>query len=269
MGMLQLVVLAIIQGITEFLPISSSAHLILVPKVMGATDQGALIDLMAHGGSLLAVITYYRKDVAHILGGMSDVVTGQFSTTNARLFWLLAIATPPALIVGALLYLSGTSDMLRDPKIIAWAGLGFAIPLWAADRWATQNGSVEQSGWRTAFLIGLAQMLAFIPGTSRSGITMTAARALGISRTEAARFSMLMSIPLLAALALAAGASLYTHPPANGASFGDGMVVLGLSALAAYAAIAIFMRLVERIGLLPFAIYRVLLSAVIFLVVLF
>lgn len=264
MGLLQLVVLAIIQGVTEFLPISSSAHLILVPYVMGGADQGALIDLMAHGGSLIAVIAYYRQDVGKVLVGMVESLRGQFGSKNARLFWLLAIATPPGLVVGALLYLSGVEDMLRDPKIIAWASLVFALPLWAADRWAQQSGSVENRGWRAAFLIGLAQVLAFIPGTSRSGITMTAARALGVSRTEAARFSMLMSIPLLAALALAAGLSLYVHPPTSGVGFGDGLVVLVLSALTAYGAIAIFMRLVERIGLLPFALYRVGLSAIIF-----
>ena len=265
MGMLQFVVLAIIQGITEFLPISSSAHLILVPQVMGTADQGALIDLMAHGGSLLAVMTYYRSDVGKVLIGMGEMVRGRFGSDNARLFWLIAIATPPGLAVGAGLYLSGAEDMLRNPKIIAWASLIFALPLWAADRWAAQSGSVEQKGWRAALLIGLAQVLAFVPGTSRSGITMTAARALGVSRTEAARFSMLMSIPLLAAMALAAGASLYTHPPTNGASFGDGLVVMGLSAVTAYGVIAIFMRLVDRIGLLPFALYRVLLSALLFL----
>jgi undecaprenyl-diphosphatase len=265
MGMLQFVVLAIIQGITEFLPVSSSAHLILTPALMGASDQGALIDLMAHGGSLLAVIAYYRKDVGHVLIGMLDMVRGRFSSPNAQLFWLIAIATPPGLAMGAVLYLSGAEDLLRDPLIIAWASLIFALPLWAADAYAKQTGSVEAKGWRAAVLIGFAQILAFIPGTSRSGITMTAARALGISRTQAARFSMLISIPLLAAMALAAGLSLYTHPPTNGASFNDGLVVMGLSAVTAYAVIAIFMRLVERIGLLPFALYRIALSAFIFL----
>ncbi len=266
MGLLQFVVLAIIQGITEFLPISSSAHLILVPKVMGTSDQGTLIDLMAHGGSLIAVIAYYRNDVVRIVDGMGDVLKGKTASVDARLFWMLTIATPPAILAGAFIYMSGANEALRDPKIIAWASLGFAVPLWAADRWAKQHGSVEQHGWKAALLIGLAQILAFIPGTSRSGITMTAARALGVSRIEAARFSMLMSIPLLAALALAAGISLYDHPTENGANFGDGMLVLGLSALTAYAAIAVFMRLVGRIGLLPFALYRIILSAVIFLV---
>jgi len=265
MGMLQFVVLAIIQGVTEFLPISSSAHLILVPQVMGTVDQGALIDLMAHGGSLLAVMTYYRKDVGKVLIGMSDMIRGHFGSDNARLFWLIAISTPPGLVMGALLYFAGAEDMLRNPKIIAWASLIFALPLWAADAYAKENGSVETKGWRAAVLIGLAQVLAFVPGTSRSGITMTAARALGVTRTEAARFSMLISIPLLAAMALAAGLSLYTHPPTNGASFGDGLIVLVLSAIVAYGAIAVFMRLVERIGLLPFALYRIALSAFIFL----
>ncbi len=266
MGMLQLVVLAIIQGITEFLPVSSSAHLILAPMVLGTADQGPLIDLMAHGGSLIAVIAYYRKDVGMVLLGMKDTAFGRFATDNARLFLLLAIATPPGIVAGGALFLSGHADALRDPKIIALASLVFALPLWAADRWAREKGSVESRGWKAALFIGLAQVLAFIPGTSRSGITMTAARALGITRFQAARFSMLMSIPLLGALALAAGVELSLKGAGNSAGLTDGLVVLGLSALVAYGAIAIFMRLVERIGLLPFALYRVALSVVILLV---
>jgi undecaprenyl-diphosphatase len=266
MGLLQLIVLAIIQGITEFLPVSSSAHLILAPVVLGTQDQGPLIDLMAHGGSLLAVIAYYRKDVGAVLLGMGDSLKGRFSSPNARLFGLLAIATPPGVLAGAALFLSGQADALRDPKIIAAASLFFALPLWAADRWAREQGSVETRGWKAALMIGLAQVLAFIPGTSRSGITMTAARALGVTRLEAARFSMLMSIPLLGALALAAGMELYLKGSGTGTGLADGLIVLVLSAVVAYGAIAIFMRLVERIGLLPFALYRIVLSVVILLV---
>lgn len=266
MGLLQLIVLAVIQGLTEFLPVSSSAHLILAPLVMGVEDQGALIDLMAHGGSLIAVMAYYRHDVGKVLAGINEMLAGRFSTPNARLFLLLVIAMPPGMIAGAALFLTGQSEVLRDPKIIAMASLFFALPLWAADKYAQQTGSVEQRGWQVALMIGLSQVLAFIPGTSRSGITMTAARALGITRTEAARFSMLMSIPFLGAMALSAGISLYISPPLNGASLTDGMIVLALSALVAYGTIAVFMRLVEKIGFLPFALYRVVLSAVILLV---
>ena len=265
MGIVQLVVLAIIQGITEFLPISSSAHLILVPLVLGTADQGPLIDLMAHGGSLLAVMTYYRKDMGAILGGIVDCARGRFDSGRAKLFLLLAVATPPGLLAGAALFLSGHADVLRDPKIIAVASAVFAIPLWAADHFAGERGSVESRGWKAALLIGLAQVLAFIPGTSRSGITMTAARALGVTRVQAARFSMLMSIPLLGAMALAAGLDLYLKGATSGGTFADGLVVLVLSALVAYGAIAIFMALVERIGLLPFALYRIALSIVILL----
>lgn len=268
MGLLQLVVLAIIQGLTEFLPVSSSAHLILTPKLMGASDQGALIDLMAHGGSLVAVITYYRRDVAKVLSGMVDTLGGRFSSADARLFLLLSVATPPGIIVGAALFLLGWDDALRDPKIIAMASAGFALPLWAADHYGRKGTSVERHHWRIALMIGLAQVLAFIPGTSRSGITMTAARGFGVNRVEAARFSMLMSIPLLGAMAFAAAISLAGAPAQSGASFADGVIVLGLSAIIAYGAIAIFMRLVERVGLLPFALYRVALAAAIFLILL-
>ncbi len=265
MSIEQLVVLAVIQGITEFLPVSSSAHLILAPLLLGTTDQGPLIDLMAHGGSLLAVITYYRQDVAAMLGGLADSLRGRFETPRAQLFWLLALATPPGLLAGAALFLTGHADTLRDPKLIAMASAIFALPLWAADRFAPEHGTVETRGWKAALLIGLAQVLAFIPGTSRSGITMTAARALGVTRVQAARFSMLMSIPLLGAMALAAGLDLYVKGAGTGGNFTDGLMVLVLSALVAYGAIALFMGLVERIGLLPFALYRLALSAVILL----
>ncbi len=265
MGLEQLVILAVIQGITEFLPISSSAHLILAPLVLGAADQGPLIDLMAHGGSLIAVIAYYRKDVAGILRGMADSLRGRFDAPGARLFLLLAVATPPGLLAGAALFLSGHADTLRDPRLIAAASAIFALPLWAADRFMSEHGSVESRGWKAALFIGLAQVLAFIPGTSRSGITMTAARALGVTRVQAARFSMLMSIPLLGAMAVAAGLDLAIKGADSGGTFSEGLIVLVLSALVAYGAIALFMRLVERIGLLPFALYRLALSAVILL----
>ncbi len=262
MTLIQMVLLALIQGITEFLPVSSSAHLILLPYVMKVPDQGPLIDLMAHAGSLLAVMAYFRRDVWLMLAGSVDFVTGKRETTAGRLFLLILVATPPALITGAALFYFGLASALRQPVIIGVASLVFALPLWLADRYGKNEGSVEGKGVGAAFVIGLAQILAFIPGTSRSGITMTMARALGVERSQAARFSMLLSIPVLAAMGMAAGLELATHPAHGDGDLANGLIVLSLSALTAYLSIAIFMRLVERIGFFPFALYRMGLGAV-------
>ncbi|MFP4517984.1 MAG: undecaprenyl-diphosphate phosphatase [Oceanicaulis sp.] len=204
MGLVQLLILALVQGITEFLPISSSAHLILAPEVTGATDQGPLIDVMAHLGTLFAVLVYFRRDVGQVITGKLALLQGRV-TAGGRLVLLIAIATPPVLIFGGLLYVSGLADALRDPLVIAWATLIFALPLWLADHYARQTETAQTLSYKGAFLIGVAQMFALIPGASRSGVTMTAARALSMTRSEAARFSMLMAVPVIAAFGLLAG----------------------------------------------------------------
>lgn len=258
MALFQLFILALIQGITEFLPISSSAHLILAPYVTGEADQGPLIDVMAHVGTLLAVLIYFRRDILAVLAGLPALAKGQV-TPGGRIFLLVAIATPPALIAGGALYAFGLADALRSPVLIAWATLIFALPLWLADTWGAQRQTTETLSWRDAFLIGLAQAIAFIPGTSRSGITMTAGRALGLTRPESARFSMLMSIPLIGALGAAAVLELATGEMAT-IALSDGLIVAGLSFASAYLAIAVLMAIVERVGFLPFVIYRIILA---------
>lgn len=263
MGLFQLFILALIQGITEFLPISSSAHLILAPYVTGEADQGPLIDVMAHVGTLLAVLIYFRADIIAVLSGAPALVRGQV-TPGGRLLLLIAIATPPAVVAGGLLYAFGLTDALRSPVLIAWATLIFALPLWLADRYGPQIHTTGTLTWRNAALIGLAQAIAFIPGTSRSGITMTAGRALGLTRTESARFSMLMSIPLIAALGLAAIVELASGEMAA-ITLTDGAIVAGLSFASAYLAIALLMAVVERVGFLPFVFYRLALGAAILL----
>jgi len=253
--------LAIIQGITEFLPISSSAHLILPAKVFGWPDQGPLIDLMAHLGSLGAVVLYYRKDVRRMIAGGFDLLSfkpERQCRKRAQLALFILIATPPALIVGFVMSMVGWAEAVRSPLIIAWAMIGFGIILWLADVWGKQVKTIETMNWKAAVLIGFAQILAFIPGTSRSGITMTAARGLGFTRSEAARFSMLMAIPII----LAGGVYAFLQLIKNGnsgtdaASLVDGLAVAGLSFVAAYFAITIFMKLIERISFLPFMLYR-------------
>lgn len=253
--------LAIIQGATEFLPISSSAHLILPAKVFGWPDQGPLIDLMAHLGSLGAVVLYYREDVRRIIKGSFDLLSlrpDRQSSQPAQLALFILIATPPALIVGLVMNMIGWDEAVRSPEIIAWAMIGFGIILWLADVWGKRIKTIETMDWKAAVLIGFAQVLAFIPGTSRSGITMTAARGLGFTRSESARFSMLMAIPVI----LAGGTYAFfllikgDNGGAGAASLGGGLIVAAMSFLAAYFAIMIFMKLIERISFLPFMLYR-------------
>lgn len=265
MSLFTLILLALVQGITEFLPVSSSAHLILAPGAAGFEDQGVLIDLMAHVGSLAAVMIYFRKDVAAAVKGKIALAQGRI-TPGGRLVLLIAAATPPVLLAGGMLYFSGLADALRSPALIAWMMILFAIPLWAADHFGRNGVTTQTLDLRSAVLIGLAQALALLPGASRSGVTMTAARAVGMDRAEAARFSMLMSIPVIGAfgligvIELARGADL-------GASLTEGLIMAGLSFAAAYVAIAVLMRFVERIGFLPFVIYRVALGVLILVLI--
>jgi undecaprenyl-diphosphatase len=261
MSWLQLLILAIIQGLTEFLPVSSSAHLILPSAIMDWPDQGPLIDLMAHFGSLFAVMLYFRRDVAAMILGGLDLLRRK-KTKNASLAWLLIIATPPALIMGLMISLGGYDVILRQPLVIALAFIIFGVILWWADKTGARNKDIEVMTWRGAAMIGAAQALALIPGTSRSGITMTAALKLGYTRSEAARFSMLMSVPIIGASGVYALYKLQSGG-AGVASLSNGLIVAGLSFIAAYASIHVFMKLVERIGMFPFMIYRVVVGGLI------
>lgn len=255
-----LIILALIQGLTEFLPISSSAHLILPSKLLGWPDQGPLIDVMAHFGSLFAVLLYFRRDVANILRGMVDLLQRKLNT-NSALALNLIISTPPALILGFFLAAGGWDDLLRSPLIIAATTIVFGILLWLSDVKAKANRPVTELSWRGAVTLGLAQSLALIPGTSRSGITMTAGRTLGLSREASARFSMLMSLPIIGAGGLYAMLKLMRADGAEQtATLANGLVVAGLSFVTAYACIALFMKWVGRIGFFPFMIYRLILG---------
>lgn len=254
MSLIHLIVLALVQGITEFLPISSSAHLILAPGVLGAEDQGPWIDVMAHAGSLVAVLVYFRRDIAEVFMGKLSWLQGKM-TPGGRLALLVGASIPPVLVVAGTLYLFDLTEALRSPMVIAVSTLVFALPLWLADRYAPQTKSIETMGFKDAALIGLAQMFALIPGASRSGVTMTAGRALGLSRSECARFSMLMAIPVIVALTFVSIIEL----AGSNASVGlqEGVLVALLSFLSAWAAITVLMKLVDRVGFLPFVIYRI------------
>ncbi len=255
MDILHLILLAIIQGLTEFLPVSSSAHLILPAQLFGWQDQGPLIDVMAHFGSLFAVLIYFRKDVGEVLVGLTDLVRKRLNKGSALALHLI-LATPPALIVGAAMHFSGVDELIRSPLLIACTFIVFGIILWLADLKGSDSRDIDTLTWKEAISLGLAQTLALIPGTSRSGITMTAALAMGLTREESARFSMLMSIPIIGAGGSFALIKL-ARDGSEAASLSDGLLVAGLSFVAAYAAIALFMRFVSRIGMFPFMVYRV------------
>ncbi len=260
MPLIQLIVLAIIQGITEFLPISSSAHLILAPlAVDGWADQGPLIDIAAHVGSLGAVLLYFRRETAMLFRGGLDTV--QFRASDDRkLFLYIAGATIPILSLAAVFVLFDWTDALRSPVVIGWVSIIFGILLWHADRAPAEKDGLDRIGWREAMIIGASQMVALIPGVSRSGITMTAARYLGWTRPEAARFSMLLAIPTILALGFFAGISLIQDGAE--ADMTSAAIVAFLSFLAAFAAISFLMQLTQRMSFTPFVIYRIIFGIV-------
>jgi undecaprenyl-diphosphatase len=261
---LQLVVLALVQGITEFLPISSSAHLVLVPVVTGWPDQGLVIDVAVHVGTLLAVLLYFRRDVAAAVLGFLRLFAGG-SEREARLALQIALASIPAFAAGFALHALAPAMFRADGAnlafavaVIAWANLVFALALWLADRYGPTRHDAAGLGYGGALAIGLAQALALIPGTSRSGVTMTAGRALGLTREEAARFSMLLAIPII--LGAGALATLDVVEAGDARLGADALWAGGLAFLSALAAIALLMRWLRHAGFLPFVIYRLVLG---------
>ena len=256
----QIFVLALVQGLTEFLPVSSSGHLILIPALTDWPDQGIVTDVMVHVGSLFAVIVYFWRDVLMLLKGTGELV--QFKNTpGARMAGYIALATIPALAFGAFMKLSGIQDSIRGVEIVAWNAVIFGILLYVADVVGKRTKVMENMTLSPALVIGVAQAIAIIPGTSRSGITMTAARFLGFERAEAARFSFLLGIPAIAA----AGAYTALELIEVGGSIpSDAIKAAGLTFFAALAAIALLMSIVKRFGFLMFMVYRLILAAVLF-----
>ncbi|MEM7568850.1 MAG: undecaprenyl-diphosphate phosphatase [Pseudomonadota bacterium] len=254
MSLLQLTILALVQGITEFLPISSSGHLILVPQLTSWEDQGLAMDIAVHVGTLGAVMLYFRRDVGALARGGAATIGLAKAPEDKRLFWLLVLATIPVVLAGLALKVLGLDEGLRDPIIIALASIGFGIALYGADMLAARTRTLADLGWPQAALIGLAQVLALIPGASRAGTTMTAARALGFKRPEAARFSMLMSIPTIAAAGLLLGLDVMETGTAITA---DMAIAAALAFVSALVAIHFLMRWLESASMTLFVIYRV------------
>lgn len=259
MEWLQILTLAAVQGITEFLPISSSAHLILLPLLEGWTDQGLAFDVAVHVGSLVAVIACFRRDLAVLARDFGLSLVSRRPTGQSGLAWAVLWGTVPVGLAGLLLKES-VETALRAPLVIAGATIGFALLLWWADAKGRGARDEQSIGWRDVLVIGAAQALALVPGTSRSGITMTAAMMLGLSRTAAARFSFLLSIPVI----VLAGSLQVFDLVTSEAAVDWNALLLGCvaSGLAAYLCIRLFLGLIERIGMLPFVIYRLLLGGV-------
>jgi len=256
MDLIQLLVLALVQGITEFLPISSSAHLILIPHLFGWQDQGLMIDVALHVGTLGAVVTYFWRETLRMAGGGGSLLRGRYDGP-ARLLLLVIIATLPVIVAG-FAFREMVSLHLRSATLIAGTTIVFGLLLYAGDRWGRRTEIMEAMTWRHALLIGLAQCLALVPGTSRAGITMTAALFLGYQRTEAARFSLLLSIPTTAAAGFLIGWELWQT--GDFALQGDALLGAAFAFVAAWLAIGAMMAWLRRSSFTPFVIYRLLLG---------
>jgi len=258
MTLFNLLLVAVVQGITEFLPISSSGHLILLPVLTGMADQGLVIDVAVHVGTLAAVILYFRRDVAAAAAGLGRLARGRIDTDGARLAALLAVATLPVVAAGLALTLAGLTEALRSVALVGWTTLLFGILLY----WSDQAGAerLRAGDWRLrdAVALGLWQAVALVPGTSRSGIVITGARFLGYGRSDAARLSMLMSIPTIAASGVLLGAEVAVT--ADAAAARNGAIAAAFAFVSALAALAVMMRLLRSVSFTPYVVYRVFLG---------
>ena len=259
MDILHIIVLALIQGLTEFLPISSSAHLILVPVFLGWPDQGLAFDVAVHVGTLTAVVVYFRHELQKLSRDWAGSLAQRQRVGDSMLAWAVLFGTIPVGIAG-LLFNNVVENLLRSTLVIAATTILFGVLLGWSDRAGRRERSEHQLGWKDVVVIGCAQAIALIPGTSRSGITMTAGLMMGLTREAAARFSFLLSIPVIV---LAGGLEtlklIESTAPVDWRS-----LILGalISAVSAYACIHFFLKLLERIGMMPFVIYRLVLGAV-------
>ncbi len=257
----QAISLALVQGITEFLPVSSSAHLILLPKLMDWSDQGIAFDVAVHLGTLSAVVFHYRAPLADMLNGLRRRPHGDAAAANTAM--LLAVASVPVLAAGYTLE-SAIEQHLRAPSVIAATTVGFGLLLWAAVWRRSKTAAAPAAlSLKAALIIGLAQTLALIPGTSRAGITITAGLFLGLSREQSINFSFLLAIPVILIAALYKAAKIGVQTGAGAWPDVWPMLALGfaVSAIFALLTIRLFLTLTEKIGLTPFIVYRLALGA--------
>ncbi len=256
----QAVILALIQGLTEFLPVSSSGHLLLPSQILGWSDQGLAFDVAVHLGSLGAVILYFRRDLLRLFVAWCRSFWLRRVSADAVLAWQLVLTCLPAAAAGWL-FADIIEQHMRTLLVIASTTVLFGLLLGWSDRKGVGDRSLDNLSWRDVILIGCSQALALVPGTSRSGITITTALALGYSREAATRFSFLMAIPIIAMSALYKGSDLVMDDSVAWAPIAIGMVV---SAASAYLCIALFLRAIQRLGMMPFVIYRLFLGLALF-----
>tara|TARA_E500000331_G_scaffold357136_1_gene417702 strand:+ start:3412 stop:4206 length:795 start_codon:yes stop_codon:yes gene_type:complete len=261
---LQTIALALIQGITEFLPISSSAHLLLPHHVLGWPDQGLAFDTAVHLGSLVAVVTYFRHDIYQLLSAVLSALKNQEQTDDSRFACFLVIASLPVLFVGFFGRFWIEANF-RALNVIIIATILFALVLLAADLMGRRNRTQRELDLPAALLIGISQCIALVPGASRSGVTMTMALFLGFTREAASRISFLIAIPAIAGASFLQTIDLIdSGTTVNWASMATGGVIAGG---AAFACIKLFLGLIDRVGFLPFILYRLLLGAALFLLI--
>jgi undecaprenyl-diphosphatase len=256
---IHLVTLALLQGLTEFLPISSSGHLVLLPILTGWPDHGLVYDVAAHFGTLFAVVYYFRKDLAVLSKAWFASINAGEQSIHTRTAWGIIWATVPVCVVGFLAR-DFISENLRSPLVIAATTIIFGIVLWLSDYLGRRNRTLDHLRIPDVVIIGFAQALALIPGTSRSGITMSAALLLGLSRESAARFSFLLAIPVISLAALYESWHLFSSDISIDWT-GLAIVTIG-SALSALACIVIFLKFIESIGFSLFVVYRMILGGV-------
>lgn len=257
MTLFQLFILAIVQGITEFLPISSSAHLVLLHELGGPTGEALALDVAVHLGSIAAVIVYFRHDVAAAVAGIRPALRGRLESYEARLALGLAIATVPALVLGMVLQLTGWVHHLRNVTVIGWMMIVFGALLYAAHRFMPERRRATDWRLRDAVIMGLWQAVALIPGVSRSGITMTAGRFLGFDRHSAAKVALLMSIPITLSTGGVLGLELRKVDFETSAILSESLTAAVVAFVAAWLALALMMKLLNRVSFTPYVIYRI------------
>lgn len=262
----QITFLAVLQGITEFLPISSSGHLILPSLLFSWQDQGLNFDVAVHAGTLIAVVLYFRSDIQRLMAAFMSSILSRTQTEDSKLAWMLIAATIPAGLSGLLF--SGQIELYgRSLMLIGVTSIVFGLLLFVADRVGSKRRALAEIDWKTVAIIGFSQVLALLPGTSRSGVTMTAALFCNLDRASAARFSFLLAIPIIAASGLLRGIDLWRADTVAVEWF-TLVYAIVVSALVAILCIHYFLKLIERIGFLPFVIYRVLLGGVLIILAL-
>jgi undecaprenyl-diphosphatase len=261
MAILHAISLALVQGLTEFLPIASAAHLILVRVLTGWPDQGPAFDVAAHLGTLAAVMAYFREELGVMATSWASSLVTRNPDDEARLAWAVLLGTLPLALAG-LLFHSYVETALRSPLVIATTTIVFGLLLAYADRVGARTRCEYRLGAGRVALIALSQVLALLPGTSRSGITITAGLLAGLDRKASARFSFLLAVPAIAIAALYAGTNLIetTEP----VLWADIVVAIGVSGVSAYLCIHYFLKLLDRVGMLPFVVYRLILGLALF-----